>query len=175
MSAALLWTLGWRFVLMAFLAIGGANAVVPEMHRQVVAVERWMSSAEFATLFAIANAAPGPNVLIVTLVGWRVAGLSGALVATVAMIVPTSLLAYYVVRIWDRLKEAPWRGPVQDGLSGVTIGLVAASGYLLSEATGTSWGLVAVTAATAALSYATRINPLWAFGAAAAVGAAGLA
>lgn len=174
MTAALLGTLGWRFLVMAFLAIGGANAVVPEMHRQVVEVERWMSSAEFATLFAIANAAPGPNVLIVTLVGWQVAGLAGALVATAAMIGPTSLLAYAVFRLWDRLRDAAWRRPVQNGLSAVTVGLVAASGYLLAQATGTSWATVAITLATAAVSCATRINPLWAFAAAAALGATGL-
>lgn len=175
MTAALLWTLAWRFLVMAFLAVGGANAVVPEMHRQVVEVERWMSSAEFAALFAIANAAPGPNVLIVTLVGWHVAGLAGALVTTVAMIGPTSVLTFFVFRVWDRLRHASWRRPVQHGLSAVTVGLVAASGFLLAQATDTSWAMVAITGGTAALSCLTRINPLWAFGAAAAIGAAGLA
>ncbi|WP_375461212.1 chromate transporter [uncultured Enterovirga sp.] len=174
MTAALLAKLGWRFFIMAFLAIGGANAVVPEMQRQVVEIERWMSAGEFAALFAIGNAAPGPNVLIVTLVGWRVAGIAGALVATLAMVVPTSLLTYAVFRVWDRLKDAVWRRPVQNGLSTVTVGLVAATAWLLASATDVSPFLALVTAATAALSYFTRLNPLWAFAAAAALGAAGL-
>lgn len=175
MSAALLGALGWRFLVMAFLAIGGANAVVPEMHRQVVEVERWMSASDFAALFAIASAAPGPNVLIVTLIGWQVAGLAGALVTTAAMIGPTSFLAYAVFRAWDRMRGAAWQRPVQNGLGAVTIGLVTASAYLLTLATATNAVTIAITLATAFISWRTKLNPLWAFAAAAALGAAGLA
>ncbi|MDB5512222.1 MAG: chromate transport protein ChrA [Enterovirga sp.] len=174
MSGPVLATLGWRFLVMAFLAIGGANAVVPEMHRQVVEVERWMSSGEFAALFALSNAAPGPNVLIVTLVGWHVAGVAGALVATAAMIVPTGLLTYGVFAFWTRLREVPWSRPVQNGLAALTIGLVAASGFLLARAADTGWVTTAITVVTALVSYRTRLNPLWAFAVAAAIGAAGL-
>jgi chromate transporter len=174
-TGLLLARLGWRFVVMAFLAIGGANAVVPEMHRQVVEVERWMSDGEFAAFFAIANAAPGPNLLIVTLVGWHVAGIAGALVSTLAMIGPTSLLTYAVLQVWNRFRDAPWRGPVQTGLAAVTGGLIAASAFLLARAADTGWGTFAITLATAALAARTKLNPLWAFGAAAALGAMGLA
>lgn len=173
MSAALLATLAWRFIPLAFLMIGGANAIVPEIYRQVVTVERWMSAGEFAALFAIANAAPGPNVLIVTLVGWHVAGVAGALVTTLATIGPTSLLAYAVFRSWDRVAGAPWRRPVQNGLSAVTVGLVAATGLLLARATDESWAAVAVTTVTATVCYATKLNPLWLFAGAGALGAAG--
>jgi chromate transporter len=169
----LLAKLAWRFFLLGFLAIGGANAVVPEMHRYVVEVERWMTDGEFAALFAIANAAPGPNVLIVTLVGWHVAGLAGALVTTVAMIGPTGMLVYGVFHLWNRMRNAPWRPPVQMGLSAVTVGLVAATAWILTLATGTSLRLVAVALATAAVSYLTKINPLWCFAIAAGLGAAG--
>ena len=172
--SALLSTLGWRFVLMAFLAIGGANAVIPEMHRQVVEVERWMTDSDFAALYAIASAAPGPNVLIVTLVGWQVAGVPGALVTTIAMMGPTSLLTYAVFRAWNRFREVPWSRPVQNGLTSVTIGLVASSGYLLARAADISPVAVFITLATAAMSFRTKVNPLWAFAAAAAIGAAGL-
>jgi chromate transporter len=175
MTGALLAKLGWRFLVMAFLAIGGANAVVPEMHRQVVEVEGWMSNGEFAALFAIANAAPGPNVLIVTLVGWHVAGILGALVTTAAMIVPTSLMTYSVFHVWNRFRDAPWRRPVQNGLSAVTGGLIAASALLLSQAADIGWVTLAITLATAALSARTKLNPLWAFGAAALIGALGFA
>jgi chromate transporter len=174
-NAILLTRLGWRFLVMAFLAIGGANAVVPEMHRQVVEVEHWMSNGEFAALFAIANAAPGPNVLIVTLIGWHVAGILGALVTTAAMIVPTSVLTYSVFHIWNRFRDAAWRRPVQNGLSAVTGGLIAASAFLLSQAADIGWVTLAITLATAAISARTKLNPLWAFGAAALIGALGFA
>jgi chromate transporter len=169
----LLATLGWRFLVMAFLAIGGANAVVPEMHRQVVDVERWMTDADFAGLFAIASAAPGPNVLIVTLIGWQVAGIAGALVATGAMVGPTSVVAYLVFGAWRRFRDAAWARPVQNGLTTVTVGLVGASGYLLARAADTGWVTAAITAGTVLVSVRTRLNPLWCFAVGAAVGAAG--
>jgi chromate transporter len=133
-----------------------------------------MTDGEFAALFAIANAAPGPNMLLVTLVGWHVAGVVGALVATISMIGPTSILVYGVFQVWDRFRDALWRRPVQSGLSAVTVGLIGASGFLLSRAADTGWATFAITAGTAGLSYYTRVNPLWAFGLAAAVGVLGL-
>jgi chromate transporter len=174
-SGALLAQLAWRFLLMAFIAIGGANAIVPEMHRQVVELERWMSDGEFAALFAIANVAPGPNLLIVTLIGWQVAGVAGALVTTAAFIVPTSCLTYALFGLWNRFRDAPWRRPVQNGLSAVTVGLIAASALLLSQAAANSPATVAILLGTAAFAYGTKLNPLWAFGAAAAIGAVALA
>lgn len=166
--------LAWRFMLLGLVAIGGANAVVPEMHRYVVEVERWMSDGEFAALFAIANAAPGPNVLIVTLVGWHVAGIAGALVTTAAMIGPTALIVYGVFHLWNRMKDAPWRPAVQNGLSAATVGLVAATAWILTLTTATNIRLAAVAIATAAVSYLTRLNPLWCFAVAAALGTMGL-
>lgn len=173
MSSVLL-SLAWRFFLLGFVAIGGANAVVPEMHRYVVEVEHWMTDGEFAALFAIANAAPGPNVLIVTLVGWHVAGIAGALVTTTAMIGPTALLVYGVFNVWNRLKNAPWRPAVQNGLSAVTVGLVAATAWILTLTTALNWRLAVVAVATAGVSFLTKLNPLWCFAVAAALGAAGL-
>jgi chromate transporter len=172
-NAAVLATLAWRFFLVAFLAIGGINAAVPEVHRMVVDVERWMTNSEFAALFAIANAAPGPNLLLVTLVGWHVAGVVGALVTTAVVIGPTSILVYAVFHLWERFRNAPWRRPVQNGLSAVTVGLIAASAFLLAQASDTGPVTVAITLGTAAMSFWTRLNPLWAFGVAAAIGVAG--
>ena len=71
---ALLWTFG----LMSLFAVGGANSAIPEMHRVAVDVQHWMSDKEFADLFAISQLSPGPNVLIVTLIGYSVAGIAGA-------------------------------------------------------------------------------------------------
>ena len=135
---AKLWALATTFALLSFIAIGGANAIIPEMHRQAVDVHHWMTSGRFTDLFAIAQASPGPNILIVTLIGWDVAGLAGALIATLAMIVPTSVVAFYVGRIWHRFRKARWRIAIQAGVTPVTIGLVAASAYVLSRAADTS-------------------------------------
>jgi hypothetical protein len=79
--------LGWTFGLMSLFAVGGANAAIPEMHRVAVDVQHWMTDKQFADVFAISQMSPGPNVLIVTLIGYAVAGVAGALVATLAMCV----------------------------------------------------------------------------------------
>ena len=171
---AKLWTLATTFALLSFIAIGGGNAILPEMHRQAVDVHHWMTSGRFTDLFAIAQASPGPNILIVTLIGWDVAGLAGALVATLAMIGPTSVLAYFVGRVWHRFREARWRIAIQNGLTPVTIGLVAASAYVLSRAADTGVVAVALTLVTAAALTLTRLHPFVFLAAGAALGAAGL-
>ena len=84
-------TLAGYFALMSLFAIGGANSAVPEMHRVAVEIEGWMTDRQFADMFALAQVTPGPNVIIVTLIGYHVAGLVGALVATLAMCGPTCI------------------------------------------------------------------------------------
>jgi chromate transporter len=159
---------------LSLVAVGGANTVVPEMHRQAVDVGHWMSDTDFANLYAIVRAAPGPNMLISTLIGWTAAGFWGALVATVAMCAPSCLLTYGVTRIWERYRYTTWRGAVEAGLAPLTVGLVLASGYVLSRAADQDWGDVAVTAATAGIALGTRINVLWVLAAAGFLGAVGL-
>ncbi len=159
---------------MALLAIGGANSVLPEMQRQVVQAHRWMSASEFAALFAVAQAAPGPNMLVVTLVGWRVAGLAGATVATLSLIGPASVLTYFIARLWHRPGLAVWRNRIQAGLTPVTVGLVLAAAALLSRSTIHSVGGVLVTFGCAAVLLRTRLHPLWLLAGGAALGAAGL-
>ncbi len=114
------------FALLSLFAVGGANAAIPEMHRVAVEVMHWMSDRQFVDSFAIAQLSPGPNVVIVTLIGYHVAGISGAAVATVAMCGPTCLLSYFAARTWDRFKDAPWRIAIQAGLVPVSVGLLAA-------------------------------------------------
>lgn len=172
--AATLGVLAAQFAILSLLAFGGANTVVPEMHRNAVEAQRWMSDRDFANLFAIAQAAPGPNAMITTLVGLKAAGIAGALVATIAFCLPAGLLVFFVVRVWDRVQQSPWRAAVQAGLGPVTVGLVAASAFLLTRAADRGLAFAAITAATAATSYFTRLNPLWALGAAAILGATGL-
>lgn len=163
-----------QFTLLSLLAFGGANAVVPEMHRQAVDVHHWMSDADFTALFAIAQAAPGPNFMVSTLVGWKAAGIAGAMVATVAMCGPSCLLTYWVAKAWDRFREAPWRRALAAGLAPVTVGLVAATFWLLVRAADRDIPLGLVTAATLATVYFTRLNPLWCLAAAAGLGLFGL-
>src|SRR5262245_27151666 len=117
-------TLAVQFTVMSLLALGGANAVVPEIYRQMVELRGFMTEGQFSDMFAISQAAPGPNVMIVTLVGYHVAGFGGAIVATLAMCGPTAVLAAYLSQTWDRFRTKPWRIAVQGGLVPVSVGLV---------------------------------------------------
>ena len=164
-----------RFAALSLVAIGGINTIVPEIHRLVVDVEGWMTSAQFADLFALAQLAPGPNAMIVALVGWKVAGIAGALVATVAACGPSSVACYIAWHWADRLQHSPLRLVVQRALSPLAIGLILASGYTLARGADRSPGALVLTLiATATLAW-TRVNPVWVLLAAAAAGLAGLA
>jgi chromate transporter len=172
MIPSLLAELTAQFLLLSMLSIGGANAVIPEIHRRVVDLEHWMTDADFAQLFALSQAAPGPNVLIVSLVGWKVAGVVGGAIAMLAMSGPSSVLTYAVAHAWERFRDAPWRIAVQRGVSPVTAGLILASGYVLTRAADqSSWPAYALTGVTLVLSYVTRLHPLWLLGVAGMIGA----
>lgn len=165
-------TIAANFALLSIFAIGGANAAIPEMHRLAVDVMHWMTDKQFSDAYAMAQLSPGPNVIIVSLIGYHVAGLPGGLVAIAAMAGPTCILAYILTRAWDRFKGARWRTAVQIGLVPVTLGLMAASAYVVVRAADKNLVAAAITAATAIVAYFTRINPLWAFAIAGAIGLA---
>jgi chromate transporter len=159
---------------LSLLAFGGANAVIPEMQRQVVDVHHWMTAPEFAALYALAQAAPGPNMMVVSLVGWRVGGVWGALVTTGAVAAPSSILTLLVSGVWYRFRDAPWRKALQAGLQPVTAGLIMASAALLIASTTVDWTAAVVTVVTAWLFLFTKLHPMLILGAAAAAGAVGL-
>jgi len=161
-----------QFFVLSLLSIGGVSTIVPEIHRQVVESTHRMTDREFSAIFALSQAAPGPNFLIVSLVGFFLGGLAGAVVATLAMTVPTSILTYAVVHAWDRFREARWRRALQRALAPVTVGLVLASGYVLTVASAHTPFAYAITAATVVLMLATRAHPLVALGLGAVCGVA---
>jgi len=154
-------------------AVGGANSIVPELHRHVVELNHWMSGSEFAALYAIASTSPGPNVLVVTLIGWQLAGYPGALVATLGICGPSSLLAYGLSRVWDRFAHSPWRTAILRTLMPLTIGLILGSGTLLTRAAAQDWRGVALAGLAAAVYWRGRFNPLWVLGGGAVVGLLG--
>jgi chromate transporter len=168
------WALVWTFGLMSLFAVGGANAAIPEMHRVAVEVRHWLTDKQFADVFAISQMSPGPNVLIVTLIGYAVGGVAGGLAATLAMCVPTAVLAYNVSRFLTRSSHSRWPSIIQAALVPLSIGLMGASGLILALTSDRTWVAALVTAASAVLAFATRLNPLWLLLAGGILGLAGL-
>ena len=155
-----LFTLAWTFGLMSLFAVGGALSAIPEMHRVAVDVHHWMSDRQFADMVAIAQLSPGPNVLVVTLIGFHVAGVAGGLIATLAMCGPTAVVAYFVSRTMDRSRAAQWPSLIQSALVPLSIGLMGASAMILGLSAGTSWVAAVLVAATALVTLLTRLHPL---------------
>lgn len=173
MNGSLL-AIAWAFGSLSLFAVGGAAAAIPEMNRIAVDLNHWMTDKQFADLFAISQLSPGPNILIVTLIGYHVAGLPGGLVATVAMCGPTAIVSYTVSRVLHRASEARWPAIVQVALVPLSIGLMSASALVLAQAADTSWVAVCLMVATAVATLMTRLNPLWLLATGAILGFAGL-
>jgi chromate transporter len=173
-DSSTLLTLAGYFALMSLFAIGGANSAVPEMHRFAVAVEHYLTDQQFSDTFALAQLTPGPNVIIVTLIGYHVAGIIGAVVTTLAMCGPTCVFAFFVGRASERFKGAAWHAAVSRALVPVTIGLTASSATVIATTAGYNLAALGVTLGMALIAYFVRVHPLWAFAVAALLGLGGL-
>jgi len=137
-------------------------------------VQHWMTDRQFADMFALAQVTPGPNVILVTLIGFHVAGLLGALVTTLAMCGPTCLFAFFVGRALERHHGASWQVALSRGLVPVTLGLTAASATVVATTADYNWVAAAISVATAVICYRIQMNPLWIFAAAAVLGLIGV-
>lgn len=154
---------------LSLLSIGGGNTIVSQMHVQAVHNYDWMSDRQFADLFAIAQSAPGPSILIVTLIGYRAGmiqgglagGILGAILATVAMVLPAALLVFWVSHFWQKAAKSNWRQAVEKGFAPLTVGLILATAYTVSQSADHGIRGYAMTAAATLIFATTRLNPLW--------------
>ena len=166
--------LALHFALLSLMAIGGMSSVLPDMQRYVVEVNHWLSAKQFADAYALAQAAPGPNMMFVTLVGWQLSGWVGAIVATLAIILPPIALTMAVTRLNARNANAPLGRAIRGGLGPIAIGLTLASGWILAQSADHSWRSALVTLATVALMLRTKLNPVWLIAAGAIAGMSGI-
>ena len=153
------------FALLSLVSIGGANAVLPEIRRQVVVVQGWMSDSAFASIFAISHAAPGSNIIMVSLIGWQLAGLAGLLVATLAIMAPSCMLAFVAGRVIARWSERRWIRLLREGLIPLALGLILASGLSMMRMADHDAITLVISLGTAAFVVVSRRNPLWAIAA----------
>lgn len=122
------------FAPLSLLSFGGGQAIIADMQHQTVAVHGWMTDSQFVDLFALARAAPGPGTLIVALIGWQVAGLAGAIVAGLAIYVPSSIIVYGVTRWWHRHRSTEWHAALERGLAPIAVGLIFAGVLAVAQA-----------------------------------------
>ena len=190
LAAADWWALLAQFLSLSLLAVGGAISTAPDMHRYLVTQQHWLTEAQFTSSIALAQAAPGPNVLFIALLGWQV-GLNAAAASTlpawacallgvsltmVGTLLPSTILTFSVARWGHRNRERRVERAFKQGMAPLVVGILLATGVILATTQGTStdhWPLWLLAAVTALLVWRTRIHLLWLLGAGALLGGLG--
>ena len=186
-------TLFTHFLSLSLLAVGGAITTAPDMHRYLVGSQHWLSDAQFNASIAIAQAAPGPNVLFVGLMGWNVGlnagggtgagwhayalGLLGLVVAMVGILLPSGVLTYTATRWAHQHRELRAVRAFKTGMAPIVVALLIATGWLLTAAhnqPARDWPLWGLTAVAALIVWRTKVHLLWLIGAGAVLGMLGL-
>ncbi len=164
-----------HLAVLSLISFGGIPSVLPDLRDVIVTANGWVSEREFANCFAIVQAIPGPNmILMMGFIGWKIGGLPTAIASSLAIFVPSCALCFTAFGLWDRFRDTAWQRIVRRGLAPVTIGLVVAGGYVMGFAGDAGWISAGVTVAAAALMLLTRLNPLWLLAAGGTVGGLGL-
>lgn len=161
-------------LVLSLLAVGGAIAMIPELYRIVVENRGWIDATTFNELFAIGQAAPGPNVLVIGLVAWKVAGVAAALLAILAFVVPTSVIAVLSFRRLSRSLSAERGQKVRQALAPISVALVASSAVLIGANLEGGWLALAIALGACLWSALANIHPLVPIALGAAIGAAAL-
>ena len=120
----------------SLLSIGGGPSIFAPLQHEVVDVMQWLSAREFIDLFSIARVAPGPGAMLTTLIGWKIAGWTGAIVATLALFLPASILTFAVARVFDRYRGREWHTAMEAGLAPVAVGLIFAGAISIIRLSG---------------------------------------
>ena len=121
------------FALLSILAFGGGTAVLPQMKHEAVVQHQWVSADQFADIYSLGQLAPGPNMNMVTVIGYKVAGISGAILVLVAFYLPSCTLVFAVSKVWDHFEGSPWRDAVQRGMAPITVGLMLSGVYAIGR------------------------------------------
>ncbi|SNX29555.1 chromate transporter [Polynucleobacter meluiroseus] len=151
--------LALTFALLSLLAVGGGTAVLPEM-QTLLAQQFGIGHTQFVHIYSIGQLAPGPNMLMVLVVGYQIAGLVGAGVVLFSFFLPSSILCFYVGRLWNRFGESPWRRSIQNALEPISIGLMGSGVYAVAKASIVSPITLSLAALSLYLILRTKINPV---------------
>jgi chromate transporter len=162
-----------HFVMLSLLSVGGALGTAPEMNRYVVAEHGWLTDAQFTSSIALAQAAPGPNVLFVAVVGFNVAGVAGALVAMFGMILPSSTIVMMATRWGQARRDTRGVRAFVDGMLPISIGLLGAAAWIMARPISDSAGAMIIALVVAGVLLRTKVRPQWLVAAGALLGALG--
>lgn len=156
---SLLIHLALTFALLSVLAVGGGTAVLPEM-QIILAHQFGIDHTQFVHIYSIGQLAPGPNMLMVLAIGYQITGLIGAGVVLLSFFLPSSVLCFYVGRIWNRFGESPWRRSIQNALEPISIGLMSSGVFAVAKASVVSGITLMLALVTLYLILRTKINPV---------------
>lgn len=147
------------FAYLSLLTVGGGMAAFPEMKLLTVDVHKWLTFPQLIHIYSVGQMAPGPNMMMIVVVGQWAGGLLGAIVTLIAFFGPTAVLAFVIGRLWKRIETWPWRRSIQQGLAPVSIGLLLAGCFTMAKGsiTGLDTGAIAVGVLLMLLQY--KINP----------------
>ena len=177
LGAADLLGLFGHFLMLSLLAVGGAITTAPDMSRYVVDEHHWITNAQFSASVALAQAAPGPNVLFVAVIGWNVAGPIGAVATMAGTLLPSTALTLYATRWGAKRRDTRGLRAFTTGFAPLTIGLLFATGWVLLLPYAINGGhrvaAIALVAVSIVAMVRTRLSPLWLVGLGAVVGALG--
>ncbi|GAB3454929.1 chromate transporter [Massilia terrae] len=189
MSAPLHLVLDWHdwlallghFMLLSLMSVGGAISTTSEMHRFLVEQQHWLTQTQFNDAIAIAQAAPGPNVLFVALMGWHVGMNAGSTVLAVlgvattmvGIMVPSTVLTYTAAQWGHRNRDLRAVRAFKQGMAPIVVALLLSTAWILGS-TGTGradWPLWLLSLASMLVVWRTRVHILWLLGAGAVLGA----
>jgi chromate transporter len=153
-------SLAWVFALLSILAVGGGTAVLPEMHRMTVDQFHWVSDKQFRDIYSLGQVAPGPNMLMVMVIGYRVAGYLGSAIVAFAFFLPDCIITLFANRIWIRFSGSPWRQTIQRAMAPIAIGLMLSGTYSIARLSIHNIGSLAIGVATMGILMWRRVNPL---------------
>lgn len=145
----------------SLIAFGGVNALLPTLYAIAVEQQHWIDAETFSHYFAIAQAAPGPNLMTVTLIGWHVSGLMGALVSTLAICWPSSIMVFWLQRFISTMQNEQRKNTIQFAAAALAVGLILASAWQIALHINSSWIAYALTLSAAAIATITRWHPLY--------------
>jgi chromate transporter len=167
--------LSFHLALLSLTAIGGGVVMLaPEIERFVVASHGWISHDQFVASYAIAQAAPGPNLLFISLIGWLIAGFSGAFLATVAVLVPPALLTLALVSSGWLNTQGPWARAIKQAFLPLATGFLIATAWTFANPTNANPARLALTIGAAVIAYRSRLNPVYLIALGAVLGLTGV-